>query len=713
VRRNPNPGRNIAAAAKGPPEVRPTRSAWVLAGTVLAVAYAVGPATLYPFVDVKAAALGAGAALALLLALGEPAGGAGDRGVPLPTLLFLAFSAWQVASLLWAGTPSIGLRDACFWISIGAVALAAGTVACRAPEGRRVLRTGIVLATLPNAWIVLAQAAPALAAGSWPSPASLTGALGYHNVVAFSLLLGLPFVFHAAPGRTGAAKLLAATCAGSVIAAILLCQSRTAYMGLVFEGAALSAAVWKGGARRMFVVPALLSLLLVGAALGVSLAAARGEGGIASRTREDLSARVSGRKLTWMVAADMARAHPLLGTGAGGFAFHYIDHEGRVLSRVPLERFLPVRELTFFAHDEFLQALCEGGPVGILLLAAGVLLTLWMLGRRACGPPQDGEALAAFISMAGFLPPILLDFPLRVPPTALFLPILAAFAGGDAPAPCPRALRWIRPLWGLLALAAALGLASDSLSSRTLKSALGEDQMGGPTAGALYDRGIALALRKGEGLSMKGSYILRVGDPAAGEALLLRSLGTFRDPLTYENLGRLYLSQRRFDEAVSMFRFSRSAGIHYFQDTCDMAKTLAASGRVQEALGTLREILRLFPKNPALRRTAAEILLQQRDFAGALEELSHFPSKYTPDDLATLGVAQLALGRTVEAERNLRLCLDRDPANVRARNNLGALLFGAGRRGEAMACFEETLRLDPANAIAQKNLAALRESGRR
>lgn len=72
----------------------------------------------------------------------------------------------------------------------------------------------------------------------------------------------------------------------------------------------------------------------------------------------------------------------------------------------------------------------------------------------------------------------------------------------------------------------------------------------------------------------------------------------------------------------------------------------------------------------------------------------------TPQVLASLGSANLRLGRLGQAERLLRQAVRRDPALVPAWNNLGVVLMESGQAPEAMEVFRRAYALDSGGSDA-------------
>jgi tetratricopeptide (TPR) repeat protein len=148
-----------------------------------------------------------------------------------------------------------------------------------------------------------------------------------------------------------------------------------------------------------------------------------------------------------------------------------------------------------------------------------------------------------------------------------------------------------------------------------------------------------------------------------------------RDPqawLARNNLGRVFLEERRPAEAAEQFR--EAAKIQP-----DSPEAHANLGSALDALGMADEA----------RREYAAALRIDPGFAGA-----HY----------NLGLSLLRAGLTDEAAGEFRAALASDPAHARARNSLGLALARSGKLPEAMEQYRLSLKLDPGLPEAHLNL---------
>lgn len=107
-----------------------------------------------------------------------------------------------------------------------------------------------------------------------------------------------------------------------------------------------------------------------------------------------LSSSGSGRWQLWSEAVSQFRAHPLNGEGAGSYDFWWLQHR-------------PIPLFSQYAHSLYLEALGELGIVGLLLLAAALLVALAGAVRAAFllrSPEVAGLAACAigFFFAAGY-----------------------------------------------------------------------------------------------------------------------------------------------------------------------------------------------------------------------------------------------------------------------------------------------------------------------
>jgi hypothetical protein len=170
--------------------------------------------------------------------------------------------------------------------------------------------------------------------------------------------------------------------------------------------------------------------------------------GHAGRSLNDRLFNLSGdsRMELWSAAWGDWRAHMVLGSGAGTYAQWWLAHRPGTLT---------VRN----AHSLYLETLAELGPVGLLVLLAGIGTPLWIAIRRR-GSPLVAVAAAAYLA---FVVHAAIDWDFQLPGVTLFgLACGAAVLVAARPAGGVALRSWVR--WtavgtiAVLILAALVGL---------------------------------------------------------------------------------------------------------------------------------------------------------------------------------------------------------------------------------------------------------------
>src|SRR6185295_11378231 len=258
-------------------------------------------------------------------------------------------------------------------------------------------------------------------------------------LLATTLPLSLSALLRAERGSRGARAVLALL-AVPQIPALLLAQSRTAWIALAVAAAATLAdrrAPLKRSVGVAFVVSgavaiALVFLLHAGAAHSFD-----------------------GRIWIWRLAARTAAGALPWGAGLGAFPRLFLDQQGPALAALPTGEAARRFVYATTAHNDWLEITTETGLPGLALLA--VAIGAGIVACRRAGARAEAATLIAFAISA------LADSPLRQP--AVLLPVALTLASA------PRTLRLSSdsprrsaaiPALGLLAAAALLPIAGAS-----------------------------------------------------------------------------------------------------------------------------------------------------------------------------------------------------------------------------------------------------------
>lgn len=190
-----------------------------------------------------------------------------------------------------------------------------------------------------------------------------------------------------------------------------------------------------------------------------------------------------------------------------------------------------------------------------------------------------------------------------------------------------------------------------------------------------------------------------------------------RNFVAHHGLALQLLRSGRPADAIGHLRESLRLWPSYVEARVSLAEALANAEQLEEAAEQYGQAARGRPIDPEIRSNHASLLLRlgriEEAEAGYREAL-----RLRPADAkirANLGAALLRLDRPVEAEAEIRAALRVDPAQAYAREllalalkNLGVLRARQGRFDEAIAHLEEALEIDPADAGARLNLERAR-----
>jgi len=235
-----------------------------------------------------------------------------------------------------------------------------------------------------------------------------------------------------------------------MVAAVAFSLSRGGLVALVCGGA-----VCLGLRAAQSSRPAPWGGMLLAAALSLGLLAWLGAGPLRARllTLWEGDALQEGRGEIWSDMLPAARDFPFTGTGYGTFV-----HVEQMYRKSPAHKGWIVEH----AHNDYLEALIEGGFVRLLLSVAAVLFVYrlgWRALRRYRAQSTRGLVLGALLGFTAVAVHSFVDFGLHIPAVAVLTVVVAAHIaalGEKRPAPV-RATTAAAPTWGnpLAALAGA------------------------------------------------------------------------------------------------------------------------------------------------------------------------------------------------------------------------------------------------------------------
>ncbi|HTS01100.1 MAG TPA: O-antigen ligase family protein [Thermoanaerobaculia bacterium] len=321
-------------------------------------------------------------------------------------------------------------------------------------------------------------------------------------------------------------------------------------------------------------LPALLALGALAGILAVSGGANRVLLKIGQLRRGDVSAATTQRDIGLLAAAEMIRAHPLLGIGPGAFSNAFVP--ARVAAEERTGRHLVhLSESAHFdnAHSEPVTLAAECGLPAAAAAGLGLLALLAALLAMRHGPGAESspttDALLATLAAGVVLS--LGEFPVRLPvasgPLAFFLGLAwrraAPGRAGHRPLGSPARGGLAAAGAALLALAVVrtVAVSSQAEGEILLREAAALPADAGPereallsASGEMLGRTVALRPRDATALLALGSVAWLERDLQGAHTLYARSVALEERAESDLNLGRAALSLGREAESDALFR---------------------------------------------------------------------------------------------------------------------------------------------------------------
>ena len=181
-----------------------------------------------------------------------------------------------------------------------------------------------------------------------------------------------------------------------------------------------------------------------------------------------------------------------------------------------------------------------------------------------------------------------------------------------------------------------------------------------------------------------------------------------------EMAGQLY-SKRQYAQAAKVCRQILDARPGNADAHNIMGVSLAALGRIEEALAELRRAIKLNPQAPSYHANLGEVLRQARQL-GEAEQSLEAAVRLDPKNaqsLNNLGIIRYEQKRFVGAAKFYRQALEVRPNMAEALNNLGNALRMTGDLEGAIDAYQEALTYRANYAEAYNNLGTLLQQARR
>jgi O-antigen ligase len=563
------------------------------------------------------------------------------------------------------------------------------------------------------------------------------------------LLLGSPGIRGKRPSLADPTVLWLILALGMMLAATVASLSRGGML-------ALFTALAVGGITALAVTRKAAGLSAVGAiaAVGLGLVLWFGTGDVGKRldTLWGGDALKEGRGDVWRRVLPLAARFPVWGTGYG--TFESVEPMGRQPGD-------PGNLSWDHAHNEYLEALVEGGAcqLGLMLLAIGSVYWLGVRAyRRARGRPAAGHIIGGLVGFTALAVHGFGDFGLHVPSVAVLAAVLAAqlaAAGSGHPA---GQRSWLAVPAAAACVAVAVVLVADgwrdARADRLRLAALRATNRLPPGdrgrvirywEGAVVFRPDDVAMRVELAEARYHEYVARRAAPGQGAAELRRLDDELLRPAV-----RDWLAARRGNPLLSRpharlaeFRHllaNPDAAVNYLERSCRLEPTDATlwflAGRERLAAGDpdrawdhwRRSLLcsrlhldpvvtsalprlgqdglveRVLPAKPDLLAAAADVpaaaAARSLLLARALDLTPPGPAD-GPEDLYRRAKLYRDVGRGGDAADVLQRAVDRAPDRAAWGYELAELRYRRGELDAARQALRQVLRQDPAHPAAK------------
>lgn len=626
------------------------------------------------------------AILALALVL-RPRAWRCRRDAPAVAAAF-ALVAWMAARTLLRPNPAVEIEVLFTWLLPPLLFLAAHGMRIGGGALRKLGAMLLVGAYLQATLMTLQRFGldPLFAATTEAmayAPGRMVGTIGYHNqAVDFLLVSCVGALWVSSSARVQLAWM------APLFAVAVLAGNRGGVLAFLAAVAAVLGArgvTWlrerrtnresrSPPARRAWLATIAVAILVFSSAavvagrLSPTLAARyspKAEGGVRSPA-------VQSRLLMWRIAAEMARERPLIGWGAGEYAFQYLDRLGEILPERKTHAILISVVYAREAHNDPLQFLAEFGFAGLLLLLGLVAAIL----RPRPGPgavPAGAGGVAVFV-LVGMTASGLFSFPWQCamagPMAGLILGL--ATTPPQTPEPPTRAARAAQIARVAAAVAMLAGFGRLSLLDQAVAEALadpdahqeGWDEL---TPKRAYRRQALLGAVEAE----RGLY-----DAAIGR--LAHAQSGYRDVTLWNNLGHALAKAGRWDEAATVYARWAATGIEHDDALANLSVACENAGAFPAAAEALDTKIRLWPQTtPAEVKRLAVLFMRARDYERADRSIWRSHRRWKDADAQTVaemenlaGSVALLAGDAERAEPLFKAALQRHPGLESARRNL-------------------------------------------
>ena len=219
------------------------------------------------------------------------------------------------------------------------------------------------------------------------------------------------------------------------------------------------------------------------------------------------------------------------------------------------------------------------------------------------------------------------------------------------------------------------------------------------------------------------SYFFNLGKVFFSHGKLNEAVAAYRQAISvkpdfaeaHSNLGNALSEQSRFDEAVAAYRQAISIKPDYAEAHSNLGVVLNEQGKLDEAIAAYRQAVRIKPDYAEIHCNLGNALKERGKLDEAIAAYRQ-AVRIKPDYAeahSNLGVALNQQGKLDEAIAAYRQAVRIKPDYAETYCNLGNALKERGKLGEAIAVYRQAVHIKPDHAEAHFSLGvALKERGK-
>ncbi len=326
-----------------------------------------------------------------------------------------------------------------------------------------------------------------------------------------------------------------------------------------------------------------------------------------------------GRLLIWLSTIEVAKRHPIIGSGIGTLGINYPEGQSAVLAQVRYRHLIPYADYSINAHNDLVHMSAEIGILG-LLAAAWVIATFYFRGLVSLkqANPKDRFLLIGFMGGAlAILGHSIFSFPFHVIPNGLLFWLFLALSWvtirrSKVQGPRPDAEE--SSIESRESRVQDLEPKTQEPISRNQELRTTNQQPRTKNQHQIFRWGIVavvivvvvflgmarVRLFQADMYLKQGKMLIEAGlgdDPRAIEAL---EIATKLEPhygKAYAYLGMAYAEARRYDEAIEAFKRAEPNWIEVDHYEC-LGAAYKNAGWLEEAREVFEEGITIFPNRP-------------------------------------------------------------------------------------------------------------------